>query len=183
MRAVDHCVEGYCSPETHPYVEAQVLHALRLFSASLRRTRQAPDDLEARAMSQQAEWLTSSCILRVSFGASHALSYGLGALAEVPHGLTSCVLLPAVLRWNESVDGERQATIADTLGRPNQSASMAVTELIRDLGLPSRIRDVGVDKSLLPAIADYAINNSWMGKNPRPVVSTDEAMEILEMAW
>jgi alcohol dehydrogenase class IV len=183
LRAVDHCVEGYCSKDSHPYVEGQVLHALRLFSHSLRRTKRAPDDLEARSLSQQAEWLTSSCILRVSFGASHALSYGLGGLAEVPHGLTSCVLLPAVLRWNESVDGERQAAIADALGSPDKSASTSVLGLIKDLDLPSRIRDVGVEESLLPAIANYAIKNPWMLNNPRPVTSIDDAIEILKMAW
>jgi maleylacetate reductase len=183
LRAVDHCVEGYCSKETYPYVEGQVLHALRLFSHSLRRTKRAPDDLEARSLSQQAEWLTSSCILRVTFGASHALSYGLGGIGEVPHGLTSCVLLPAVLRWNEAVDRERQAAVAEALGAPDQSASEAILGLINDLGLPSRIRDVGVDESLLPAIADNAIKNPWMLNNPRPVTSTDDAMEILRMAW
>jgi alcohol dehydrogenase class IV len=183
LRAVDHCVEGYCSKDSHPYVEGQVLHALRLFSHSLRRTKRAPDDLEARSLSQQAEWLTSSCILRVSFGASHALSYGLGGLAEVPHGLTSCVLLPAVLRWNETVDGERQAAIADALGSPDKSASTSVLGLIKDLDLPSRIRDVGVEESLLPAIANYAIKNPWMLNNPRPVTSIDDAIEILKMAW
>jgi maleylacetate reductase len=183
LRAVDHCVEGYCSKETYPYVEGQVLHALRLFSHSLRRTKRAPDDLEARSLSQQAEWLTSSCILRVTFGASHALSYGLGGIGEVPHGLTSCVLLPAVLRWNEAVDRERQTAVAEALGAPDQSASEAILGLINDLGLPSRIRDVGVDESLLPAIADNAIKNPWMLNNPRPVTSTDDAMEILRMAW
>ena len=183
LRAVDHCVEGYCSKETYPYVEGQVLHALRLFSHSLRRTKRVPDDLEARSLSQQAEWLTSSCILRVTFGASHALSYGLGGIGEVPHGLTSCVLLPAVLRWNEAVDRERQAAVAEALGAQDQSASEAILGLINDLGLPSRIRDVGVDESLLPAIADNAIKNPWMLNNPRPVTSTDDAMEILRMAW
>jgi len=183
LRDVDHCVEGYCAKDSYPYVEGQVLHALRLFSDSLRRTKRSPADLEARSLSQQAEWLTSSCILRVSFGASHALSYGLGGIAEVPHGLTSCVLLPAVLRWNEAADGERQAAIAETLGVPGLSASAAVLGLIKDLSLPSRIRDVGVEESLLPSIADYAITNPWMLNNPRPVNSTDDAMEILKMAW
>ena len=55
--------------------------------------------------------------------------------------------------------------------------------LINDLGLPPRIRDVGVDEALLPAIADNAIKNPWMLNNPRPVTSTDDAMEILRMAW
>ena len=183
LRAVDHCVEGYCSKESYPYVQGQLLYALQLFSRSLRRTKQAPDDLEARSVSQQAEWLTASCLLRVGLGASHALSYGLGGIAEVPHGFTSCVLLPAVLRWNETVDGERQAAIAEALGAPGKAAADAVLALINDLGLPHRIRDVGVDQSQLPAIANYAIKNPWMTNNPRPVTSTDEAMEILTSAW
>ncbi len=183
LRAVDHCVEGYCAGDCYPYVEGQLLHALRLFSRSLRRTRLAPDDLEARALSQQAEWLTSSCLLRVSFGASHALSYGLGGIAEVPHGYTSCVLLPAVLCWSEKVDGKRQAAIVAALGASDMSASDAVLSLVKDLGLPHRIRDAGVDESQLPAIANYAIKNPWMKYTPRPVTTTEEAMEILQMAW
>ena len=183
LKAIDHCVEGYCADDSYPYVQGQLLHALRLFSRSLRRNKEAPEDLAARSLSQQAEWLTASCILRVNFGASHALSYGLGGIAEVPHGLTSCVLLPAVLRWNERANAERQAAISDALGAPENSASEAVLDLIKDLGLPYRVRDVGVEESQLPAIADYVFNHPWMKNNPRPVVSTDEAMQILKMAW
>lgn len=183
LRAIDHCVEGYCAEDCYPYLEGQLLHALRLFSRSLRRTKQVPDDFEARSLSQHAEWLTSSCLLRVGFGASHALSYGLGGIAEVPHGYTSCVLLPAVLRWNEKVDGKRQAAIVGALGATNMSASDAVLSLIKDLGLPHRIRDAGVNESQLPDIADYAIKNPWMKNTPRPVTTKAEAMEILRMAW
>src|ERR1700682_1881396 len=76
-------------------------------------------------------------------GGSHGIGHVLGGTAGVPHGYTSCVILPHVLRFNHSVNGEKQARVSEALGRPEIPAAEVVAELISALGLPTRLRDVG----------------------------------------
>ena len=80
----------------------------------------------------------------VSKGASHGIGHVLGGTAGVPHGYTSCVMLPHVLRFNHSVSAGKQARVSEALGRPDEPAAEVVAELISGLGLPTRLRDVGV---------------------------------------
>jgi maleylacetate reductase len=182
IRALDHAVEGYSAPATNALVQATALHAMKLFAASLRRTKENPDDLEARQDSQMATWLAATSLGRVSMGASHGIGYLLGTMHGVPHGYTSCVMLPAVLRWNEPVTGALQKDIASALGMPGGSASAAVATLLDDLGLPRRLGDVGVDAGQIPAIAGRAAKHSVAKANPRPITSAKDAEEILTLA-
>ncbi len=182
IRSVDHAVESYCSTAPNVLVDAGALHALSLFATSLRRTAADPDDLDARQQSQMAVWLAASSLGRVPMGASHGIGYVLGALGGVPHGYTSCVMLPAVMRWNESVTGERQRAIAAALGRPDDSAAHAVADLIRDLGLPRALGDVGIREDQLALIAEKALLNPAVRGNPRPIRQAGDVLEILRLA-
>jgi alcohol dehydrogenase class IV len=183
IRAVDHAIEGLCSTNATPYTDGLALHALRMLAKSLPRNLSAAGDLDARLISQQAVWLASASIGRVQFGASHGIGHVLGGLCGVSHGHTSCVLLPAVLRWNEEITGEKQKHIAEALGRPYMSAWKAVQDLVGELGLPTRLRDVEVEREMLPAVAEAALGNIWVRTNPRPIESPAQVMEILEGAW
>ena len=77
-------------------------------------------------------------------GASHGIGHVLGGTAHVPHGYTSCVMLPHVLRFNSAVNADRQALVSEALGRPGDPAADVVAGLIAALGLPQTLRDVGV---------------------------------------
>ena len=107
----------------------------------------------------------------------------LGAFADVPHGYTSCVILPHVLRYNERATAEKQRLIAEALGRPDVSAADALAELVAGLKLPRTLRDVGVKREQLPKIAEAAMRNIWVRTNPEPIRSPDDVMKILEAAW
>jgi maleylacetate reductase len=179
IRGVDHAVETLCSIDAHPYCDGLALHALRLFADALPR----PDDLAARLTCQEASWLAGSSIARVNYGASHGIGHVLGAFADVPHGHTSCVMLPHVMRYNERATGAKQRQIADALGRPGVPAADAVAELIAALKQPATLRAVGVTREQLPKIAEAAMHNIWVRTNPQPIRSPDDVMEILEAAW
>ncbi len=182
IRSVDHAVESYCSTAPNVLVEAGALRALTLFDASLRRTAADEGDLDARLESQKAVWLAASSLGRVPMGASHGIGYVLGAVAGVPHGYTSCVMLPAVMRWNEPATSARQRDIAAALGRPGDSAAHAVAALICDLGLPRTLKDVGVGEDQLDGIAEKALANPVVRANPRPIREKADVMEILRLA-
>jgi maleylacetate reductase len=182
IRALDHAVECYCSPQTNALVQGAALQAMRLFAAALPRTKADPSDLDARQQLQMAVWLAASGIGRVPMGASHGIGYLLGTLHGVPHGYTSCVMMPAVLRWNAQVNGHRDNDIAAALGMPDASASEAVFALLGTIGVPRKLGDVGVKESDIPKIAEYAARHPVVRANPRPIESAADAEEILRLA-
>jgi len=183
IRAVDHAVETVCSRKPQPFTDATCLHALRMLSRSLRANQADPADLEARLETQLGVWLASTGLGRVEWGASHGIGHQLGAVAGVPHGHTSCVMLPNVLRWNRAVNADRQALVAEALGRSDGDAAQAVADLVRDLGQPATLRDVGVQRGHFDAIARGAMQNMMVRSNPRPVTREADIHEILELAW
>jgi maleylacetate reductase len=179
VRGVDHAVETLCSVDAHPYCDGLALHALRLFARDLPHS----SDLAARLACQQASWLAASSIMRVNYGASHGIGHVLGAFADVPHGHTSCVMLPHVMRFNEPATRDKQKLIAEAMGRPGMAAADAVAELIAALGQPTTLRAVGVKREQLPKIAEAAMSNLWVRTNPQPIRSPDDVMKLLEAAW
>ena len=182
IRALDHAIEGYCAPNTNALVQANALHAMRLFSRSLRQSRLDPSDLDARHESQMAVWLAASGLGRVSMGASHGIGYLLGTMFGIPHGYTSCVMLSAVLQWNQPVNGIRDGEIAAALGAGGVTASAAVSALLHDLDMPRRLSDVDIGEDKFEAIAERAFRHPVVRSNPRPIESVEEVKEILSIA-
>jgi maleylacetate reductase len=183
IRAVDHAVETICSRRPQPFTDATCIHALRLLSKSLPANHANPADLAGRLDSQLAVWLATTGLGRVDWGASHGIGHQLGAVANVPHGYCSCVMLPSVLRWNRAVNADQQAAVAGALGATDNDAAGAVAELVEGLGLPTRLRDVGVRREHYDAIAAGAMQNFFVRSNPRPINDPAQIGEILEMAW
>ena len=181
IRAVDHAIESLCSIAPNPYTDALAAQGLEQLGSSLRRTAENPDDLAARLQSQQAVWLASSGLDRTPFGASHGIGHQLGAVAGVSHGVSSCVLLPAVLDWNFAQTQEAQSRIAAILGA--STAAEGVRQLLRDLAQPLRLSDVGVAREQLDQIAESSLQNRWVRTNPRPISSVADIREILDAAW
>ena len=179
VRGVDHAVETLCSIDAHPYCDGLALHALRLFAEALPH----PDDLTARLTCQEASWLAASSIARINYGASHGIGHALGAFADVPHGHTSCVMLPHVMRYNERATAAKQRLIAEGMGRPGVAGADAIADLIAALKQPTTLRAVGVKREQLSKIAEAAMNNIWVRNNPQPIRSPDDVMQILEAAW
>ena len=132
------------------------------------------------------EWLwlsMSGNMAGVVKGASHGIGHMLGGTANVPHGYTSCVMLPHVLRYNKPVNADQQTLVSLAFGRPDAEAADAVSDLVAALGLPQRLRDVGVKREQFREIAENSMNDRCIPTNPRPINSPDDIIEILEMAW
>lgn len=184
IRAVDHAVESYCCPAANSATESLSLRGLGLLSDGLLRIKADPDDLDARMAAQfgmwHAIWPSTSGVYH---GASHGIGYALGAGFGVPHGHTSCVMLPAVMQWNAAVNGKRQEALAAAMGNPDEPAWKSTRELIAKLGMPCRLRDVGIKREALDELAKRALGYQPVILNPRPIKTVDDVMEILEIAF
>jgi maleylacetate reductase len=183
VRAVDHCVEGICSGEAHAYGDAQALKGLSLLASGLPRVKTDPADLDARLDCQLGTWLSMGPLSSgVPMGASHGIGYVLGAVFDVPHGHTSCIMLPAVMRWNEPVNADRQALISIAMGRPSDAAAAVLDAFIGGLGMPRSLGAVNIGREHFARIAEQAMATPWVPRNPRPIKGPTDVREILELA-
>lgn len=190
VRAVDHCVEGVCSREAHPYGDAQGLKGLSLLASGLQRVKADPADMAARLDCLTGAWLSMGPLASgVPMGASHGIGYVLGARHGVPHGHTSCVMLPAAMAWNLPANAERQAAAAAAIGPVPEAPtgergalSAALSGLIGALGMPQRLQEVGVGPDDFDAIAAGAMKTPWIPRNPRPIPGPEAVREILSLA-
>jgi len=183
IRAVDHCVEGLCSREAHPYADAQATKGLSMLAQALPRVKKNPGDLDARMDCQIGTWLSMGALsMGVPMGASHGIGYVLGAVFDVPHGYTSCVMLPSVLRWNKPDNAERQALVSAAMGQPGADAADVLDGFIRGLGLPRSLHDVRIGPEHFERIAQLAMATPWVPRNPRRIDSPSELREILVLA-
>ncbi len=184
IRAVDHAVEDICSVNGQPIAEGASYHALRLLGSGLPTVKADSTNLEARLDCQIGAWMSMvGSQTGVSKGASHGIGHVLGGTAGVPHGYTSCVMLPHVLRFNHPVNAGKQARVSGALGRPDEPAAEVVAELIAGLGLPTRLRDVGVKPEQLDVIAEGSMHDRWIHTNPRKIDGPAVIRTLLDAAW
>lgn len=183
VRAVDHAAEGICSQFSNPLSDSSFLHALRLLSQALPRVKRDPTDVDARLDCQFAIWLSmAGRMAGAKMGASHAIGHVLGGTCGVPHGYTSCIMLSHVLRYNRSANADRQTLIAEAMGHPGDEAADVIAKFVADLGLPTRLVQVGVEREQFAAIAAHTMREIWLHVNPRKISHPDQLLEILDAA-
>jgi maleylacetate reductase len=183
IRALDHCVEGICAPEAHAYADAQALKGLSMLAEALPKVKANGHDLDARMDCQVGTWLSMGPLAAgVPMGASHGIGYVLGAEFGVPHGYTSCVMLPYVMRWNKSANAERQAEVAAAMGHPGEDAADVLDRFIRGLGMPRSLGEVNVGPEHFERIAEQAMATPWIPRNPRRIDRPAQVREILALA-
>jgi maleylacetate reductase len=182
-RAMDHGIEAVCSIRGNALVDSVCLSGLRYLHDGLLRTRQAPDDAEARLYCQLGSWLSAFGLqARVPMGASHAIGHVLGGTCDVPHYFCTAVMMPSVLRYNRPATEQAQKSIAAALGAPERDAGEAFAAFIGQLGLPRRLADVGVGEDRFALIGENAMLSIFTRSNPRPIRQPADVIEILKLA-
>ena len=190
VRALDHAIEIYLSKTPTPVTDAVSLHAVRLLFEHLPRSLEDPDDDEARLSCLQAGWLSMLGVDNVTLGLSHGIGHQIGARCGVPHGVTSCVMLPTVLARMVEVMPRRLADLAAVMdpaatGVTETEAAARAPDLVRDfvrrLGLPTRLSEVGVGERDFDLIADDAMGDFVVAFAPVEV-SKDEIRSLLAEA-
>lgn len=181
MKAVDHAVEQLCHPVRAPFADALAVDGLKRLAAGLVATQADPQDLAARLECQFGMWLAISGVgSGRGMGPSHAIGHTLGGSYGVPHGITSCVILPAVLAWTSRAAAAQQAVISKALG--GSTAAEAVGGLVRGLGLPSDLKSVGILPKDFQDIAEHTMHDGGVRNSPRPISGPADIVEILQIA-
>ena len=184
IRALDHAVETLYSPGLHPINDILALQAIGDLFTYLPQAKQDPRDVEVRHRCQLGAWMSFFGPGTVRYGLSHRLGRIIGASYDVPHGITSAITLAHVMRYKVKTEASRLSPIGRALNLVDGSASAreatlaaadAVSELVKQLELPHRLRDVGVPEGALEDIAKKAAEQ--MAEDP------DGVRAIVEAAW
>src|SRR5215203_4275995 len=151
IRALDHAVEGLLYGGDHPITDVTGAEGARLLLAYLPRSKEDPEDVDVRGELQLAAWLAYFGPFNTPMGLSHALGRRIGASYGVPHGYTSCVTLaPSLAAERSRVPEDRWRRLEEALGG---DPAERIAVLVQELGLPGRLRDVGVPEEDLEYIA------------------------------
>jgi 4-hydroxybutyrate dehydrogenase len=184
MDALTHCIETYLSPLVNPPAEAIALDGVGRAAASIERATRDGADRDARWNMMMAS-MEGALTFQKGLGAVHAMAHPLGALDGLPlhHGTLNAVLLPAVLRFNEPVAGEKYGRLRQAIGL-DSDADLAgwVTELNQRLGLPDGLAAMGVPEDILPHIAAAAEADPATETTPR-AATRDHYLEMLRGSW
>lgn len=183
-RAMDHAIEALCAKEGSPLVDAAVLRGIALMKKVLLQSKAYPTNVAIRGQCQIASWLCAFGLqARVPMGASHAIGHVLGGTCGVSHYFCAPVMMPAILEYNEPATEDAQKQLAVALGRPGIRASAAFRQLVNELGLPSRLKEVAVSEDKFELIARTTMKEEmFIHTNPRPISNWEQVRDILEMA-
>jgi maleylacetate reductase len=182
IRALDHAVEIFLSRSPTPVTDAACLYAVRLLAANLPRTLADPGDAESRARCQQAAWLSMLGVENVTLGLCHGIGHQIGARCNVPHGITSCVMLPTVLEAMVELMPGRCAELALAMGAgdaglPEAQLAAALPTAVRgfvaSLGLPTTLSEVGVAEEDFELIAHDSVRDFVVASAPLQVEEGD----------
>lgn len=165
---------------------------IQLVGQNLRRAVSHGHDLDAREGMALAGTLGGLAFSNVGVALTHAMEYPVGAAVHVSHGAGNGMLLPHVMRYNAGEVPDRVADAGSHLGpqfadEPDDLAAFAVEqveELCRAVGIPARLRDIGVTEDMLPGFAEKAFAvKRLMRVNPRMPQSADELLAVYRAAF
>jgi alcohol dehydrogenase class IV len=191
MDALTHAIECYTNTVHHPISKTLALEAIRLIGTHLRRAYASGADLHARTQMLLASTMAAMAFTRTRLGNVHAMSHPVGAYFDVPHGVANALLLPYVMDWNLPGCLDSFPRVAHALGEstdglsPRAAAAVAVDavrELSRDVSIPERLRDLGVTRDAIPAMAADAMKSGNVAVNPR-LTKYEEMVGLFEQAW
>ena len=189
--ALSHAVESYVTAKRTPASDLFAREAWRLLEANYERVLAEPRNLDARGAMLLGSHYAGAAIELSMLGATHACANPLTARYGTTHGVAIALMLPHVVRWNAPMVGDRYAELlrlADgAASRPGDARGSGDTladrldGLARAGGLPRTLREAGVDRADLSALAADAATQ-WTGTfNPRPFDAA-AALELYERA-
>lgn len=189
MNALAHCAEGLYSRTRDPITDALAREGARHLARGLPAMTRTPQSVSARAEILLGAHLSGKVISNARTGIGHAICHCLGALGGLSHGEAHAVMLPHVLRYNSAAAPDALRALAAALQDQPESATRAeaavpaVQALQHAAGLPTRLRDLGLDRSLLPTIATHTLSERGILFNPAPVPDAQAVLALLEQAW
>ena len=181
-------IESVYSVKHNPICDSLCLHAISMIVKNLP---ECPK-LEMECLLNTKTAAAMASLGSVGGGINTATAHHVGGIFDVPHGDANAIMLPHSMRFNAEASADRQALIAqamgiDTSGMSDYDAALAAADAVEDLrdslGLPNRLRDVGVPEDVLELIASATLQDRSLATNPTPVTDAGPIMSVLRSSW
>lgn len=187
MNGLAHCIEGLYSLQRSPLAETLALEAMARFAQALPAVHSLPEDTKARAALLYAAHLSGLVLVNARTCLHHALCHAIGSVTGVGHGDANAVMLPYAVAFNAHADAaaEPLARAARALGGHESAEGLVATLCVlqKTIGVPTRLRDIGVPRESLDQIAAKTMRERGLHCNPRPVASEREMRVLLDAAY
>lgn len=190
MDALSHCIESYVSQDAVLPFEMIATKGIEMVKTYLRPAVGNGNNMKAREGMSLASLFGGIALSNCGLGLVHAIAHPLGGRFEIPHGLANTILLPHVMKFNIISNPAKFANIARLMGvnisdmtemEAARCAADEVKKLTADIGLPTGLKDFGVDS--FEKVADLALEEVLMLRsNPRPV-KREDIIKILKDAY
>lgn len=174
MDALTHNLEAYLAKMYHPICEGVALEGMSLISQALEKAVNHPD-LASRSLMMLGSMM-GGIAFQKGLGVVHSLAHPLSTMLDVHHGLANAINLPYGMEFNREGFESKFERIAKALRLRNDSSDAVIKYLIElndAIGIPRRLRDIGVKEEHLDALADLAIADFAHPNNPKPVTRED----------
>jgi len=191
LDALTHCLEAYTNKFAQPFIDMYAYEGMRLIAANIVTAVNDGSNIEAREKVAMGSLLGGFCLGPVNTAGVHALSYPLGSMFHLAHGLSNALLLPYVMEYNIPAAAKRCADVAIALGcerydgdKSNACAGVRkIKELIKACGIPATLKEVNVPESAIPQMAADAMKIQRLLKNNPREITEQDAINIYRAAW
>ena len=189
MNGLAHCVEAHYSKLANPISDALALHGARLLAEAIPGIISNPAEIQARGRLLVAAHIAGLAFSNTRTCLHHALCHCLGSVGGMSHGLANAVMLPHVIDYNQEFAAPQLEALAAAMlvpaadGLDARSASAKVRALQETIRAPPRLGMTGLNRSLLPAIAEKTFGERGILFNPRPIKTVDQILDLLVEAW
>ena len=189
MDAIAHCIETFLAPAFNPPADGIALDGLERAWANIERATRDGADRDGRLNMMSAS-MQGAMAFQKGLGCVHSLSHPLGGVkvdgkTGLHHGTLNAVVLPAVLRFNETAEtvvrDNRYARMRRVMNLPaGADLAQAVHDLTARLGLPTGLRQMGVPEEALEHVVEGALLDHCHKTNPRIATADDYRRMLAE---
>ena len=175
MDTLVHAIESFVCKNAYRATELLALEAVRYAAEGLPRAVKDGKDIEARELMMQSVIMATLAFSNTRLGNVHAMALPLGGWFNVAHGTAVATLLPHVMAFNRDFAKDKFAAIAGAMGEKAepQRAVDHTARLNDEIGIPKRLRDVGVKDDGIDRMTDDAMRSGNIAVNPRPTTRDD----------
>jgi len=192
MDALTHAIEAYTSVNKNPVADGLALQAIKLIARFVPAAVATPSDKIARGQMLIAANIAGLAFNSTGVGLVHAMAHVVGARHGVHHGTANAICLPHVIRFNADELGSCYRDVAEALGvdardlgdeMAGEAAAQAVAQLNTRIGLPPRLRDVGVPEGDLDACAEGSLSDGAIVYNGKFAADKDLVLGVYKNAY
>ncbi len=176
LDALTHAIEAFLALKANPITDGLALTAIKMIADNLRLACANGEDLVARGNMALASLIAGASFANAGLGAVHAIAHPVGAQFAVAHGTANGIVLPYVMEYCLMANYPKFRDIAIAMGKDvlgltaREAATLsveAVEELKMDVGIPTRLSDIGIPADALEGIVRDAATFRLLPNSPR----------------